>query len=815
MKTSGRGIPLVFYPIFMLCGMAAAISLLVYFRMHVTLFGIHQFSVSSILSVLLFSLAIGSRIGGQLADKYSRHLISFAALQALAGIYALLHPFIFSFLRFAADELVIRSRSSVFTMGFIRPVMSMLFICIPAASVSALIPVLGRFFTIHIIQTGNRLAILFSWIFSGVSIGMLLSGYLFTRHTGLNGSLYLAAVINLSVAAICLVYEFRIMPGMIPPSTTVMARRVRRTAMIFKKRKPVLETAAKLTRAMIRVHAVNGFISGGLLILAYRISAENALVGLSLLKMMILSVFFAGLSLGGALYKRITATMVNGYLFMASLEILTAFLLLFSYLLHTLLITSFPAPAGEYYWIQAVSRQLLSLTALLLLPATLIGVLLPLSARIYPRRMEQSGKNTGRLGHLFFMGSIFGVLITRGLVFPFGGITYDMFVFIGIALLGGFFLLLRDSRLIRGFRLSYTALSILFISGILFFADKTGWFRASVLTGREKILDEQHGRTSRVTLHEDPAAGKILYIDGVKSVNDGDKHMQQTPAVLSLVLGPPVKSAMVIGFGTGIVASTLENLDVHSVFIDETYPEVLTLSANSFGEENQDILTSSRVDISIEDPRQYLWRNMKKYDLILAGMTSEKNVPSQFTFDFYRICHLHLSSQGRFSQVLPLYGISKQEFRSIIRACADAFPSVELWYLSDRTVMLTSLNHRESNLDCTYGANFTALDESGKLSRNGFERVESLLGRRIMDDAQLRMLAAGAPPNSDGFPFVEFSKISNDRFDPELYDQLVREITHNRDPYYSGCTGDHGYVKDYISLARNAMLIELKSHSLK
>jgi spermidine synthase len=813
MKTSGRGLPLVFYPIFILYGVAAAISLLVYFRMHISLFGVHQFSVNTILCVVLFSLAIGSRIGGRLADKYPGRLVSFAVLQGLAGVYALLHPFVFSAMAYISDQLITLTRPSAFGMGFIRPLVSLVFIVVPAASVSASIPVLGRFFTGHIIQTGNRLSILFSWIFAGVSIGMLLSGFLLTRHIGLYGSLLLGAVINFSIAAVCLIYELRILPGTTPPSTTDMARKVRRTAMIFKKRKPVLETAAKLTRAMIWVHALNGFASAGLLILAFRIAAEHALVDLALLRIMILSVFFAGMLLGSALYKRITARMVNGYLMMASLEILTGFLILFSFILYSLLATNFPLQPGNYDWYLVVLKQLLLVVALLLLPAVITGVLLPLSARIYPKRLEQSGKNTGRLGHLFFMGTLFGVLVTRGILFPFAGTTYAIFIFIGISLLGGFFLLLRDSRLIRGFRLSYTAVSILFISGILFFADKSGWFSTSATKVNENIIGTQHGSTSQVTVKNDSLDGEGLYIDGVQNILFKNKTMEQAPAVLSLVLGPTVKSAMVIGFGTGIAASTLENLNVPAIFIDDIYPEVLALSANVFSDENQDILTSSRVDISTEDPRVYLWRNARAFDLILAGFTSGKNVPSQYTRDFYHICHLHLSPHGRFSQILPLNGISKQEFRSVIRACADVFPSIELWYLSDHNVMLTALNHRERTLDCTYGVNFASLDQFGKLSRNGFERVESLLGNRMMDDRQLRILSAGAPPNTDAHPYVEFSKISNDMTDPELILQLSREISQDKDIYFydPACGNGNGYIQEYIDQARTGMIHELTS----
>ena len=98
---------------------------------------------------------------------------------------------------------------------------------------------------------------------------------------------------------------------------------------------------------MIRVHAVHGFASASFLIIASRIITEHAILGLSLVHILILAVFFIGIAIGSSMYKRITGGMVNGYLLMASLEILTGFIILFSFLLFTITAPAMQAIAGN------------------------------------------------------------------------------------------------------------------------------------------------------------------------------------------------------------------------------------------------------------------------------------------------------------------------------------------------------------------------------------------------------------------------------------------------------------------------------------
>jgi spermidine synthase len=813
MNSSGRGLPNIFYPVLFLSGIATSIAVLTWFRMYTNLFGIHQFSITSVMTVIFICIATGSRIGGRQADKHPDQVILFIVLQGITGLYVLLNPLIYSLLLKIFNTIIRDFHPASFSMGFIRIILTFIFLFIPFACIGAVVPVLSRLFTKLIVQAGNRFSVVLSVMLAGFAAGLIIYGF-FIRQSGMHRSMLFSSLLFFIVAGLSILFLIREKSREQVPGNTIMAARVRSTAMLFRKRKPVLEAGSKLTRAMIRVHAVHGFASASLLVIASRIISEHAILSLSLVHILILAIFFLGLSIGASMYKRITGGMVNGYLLMASLEILTGFIILFSFLLFTITAPAMQTIAeNNSSWGRSAACQVVAICSFILLPALITGILLPLAARIYPRRIQHSGRNIGKLGSLFYSGALFGVVITHYILLSFVSSFYSVFVLIGIALLSGIFLLLRDSRLIRGFRLSFTAISVACLTGILFGAVKLGWIHPGNDT--RLITQKQEGSSSLVTLRKLKNGREGLYIDGVNNQLTGKEQVQMLPAIFSCVMGQPARTSLVIGFSTGVIASTLEDCDIPSIYIAEVYPEVLTLSANAFSDENQDILTSSRVNIAIEDARLFLTLYTNSFDLITAGYTNFKNTPSFFTTGFYRTCLARLSNHGMLSQVLPITGINKQEFRSMIRACIDVFPEVSLWYLSPGKVMLLADKVRLDIDYCTIDQRFAGIDHFGRYSKPGIATTESLAGKRLMDDRQLRIFAEGAPTNTDDHPYLEFSRTPSGYTDPELISQLTREMAKIRNPYLTGtnCTFENAEIRQRIDDAKQATRNKLLEES--
>jgi hypothetical protein len=168
-------------------------------------------------------------------------------------------------------------------------------------------------------------------------------------------------------------------------------------------------------------------------------------------------------------------------------------------------------------------------------------------------------------------------------------------------------------------------------------------------------------------------------------------------------------------------------------------------------------------------------------------------------------------------QVLPLAGINKQEFRSLIRACTDVFPETSLWYLSPERVMLLA-RKKGLNMDyCSIDQRFNAIDHFGRYSKAGIASTESLIGKRLMDDRQLRIFAEGAPANTDDHPYLEFSRTAPGYTDPDLISQLLHEMTNTGNPYFTGidCTVENAELRRRIDLSKQASQDELQEAQKK
>jgi spermidine synthase len=815
MNSSGRGKPVFFIPVILLSGIAMGIGFPVWFRMYTTLFGIHQFSVASIMGTMMICLSVGSRTGGRLADRMRDKPVLFIVLQTIIGIFSLFNPFFFGVLQNLLGRIILELNPGSFSMGFIRIALTLFFLILPIASMGAIFPVICRFFTHSTSSTGNRNSLVLSVISAGVAAGIMLDGFLLIPGSGMNYSLQVASLISfiISLSALGFIFLRRVRKTVIP--TPVAAKKRKQSTMLFKKNKAVLEIGAKLTRAMVRVHVVNGFAASSILIIAIRLMNTYAVTGLAYLNLIVFSIYFAGIALGSAFYRILTTRMANGYLLMASLEFLNGFALLFSF---SLLSVNGPAilhvvePADT--WWNTVIYQILPVASLLVFPAFISGLLFSLAGSVYIRRIQHSGRNIGKLGSFYFTGTLAGVVITPFILLPLIGSVYSCFALILISLLCGFYLLLRDSRLIRGFRISYTVITMACASGLLFSLVRSGWINTFLHKNTESVRTMLEGRSARVSLVEKNGGTLSLYIDGIENLASGRDGMfnQQFPAFLSCVLNPHIQSSLVVGFGMGYTASALESCNVPLIHIAEVYPEIMKLSSDAFSDENNDIITSSHVDISLEDARQFLLRNSGQFDLITSGYTGTGNLPGFFTDGFYQKCYTGLTDNGMLAQILPLRGITVGEFGSVVKACSHFFSRVNLWYISRNNVLLVAFKKSSEPDFCSIALGFKNLMKNGEFAINGIPDAESLFARRLMDNVELKKLTGGYTENRDDLPLIEFSRTSRNFKDTVLFHKLIQNLNQGEMNLFAApCHENTIEAKAAYEQARNAIKQQLIS----
>jgi spermidine synthase len=654
----------------------------------------------------------------------------------------------------------------------LRFLLPFLFLVLPVGILAGVFILLIRHFMRSTGQSGAFMSAALVGGSAGAVAGLIPTVLYLIPQFGCRMSQLLAAVLCLITAALSLLHQFIMHVKAPADRMSHSARMVRRTAMRFKKSRIVLETGAKLTRAMIRVYNFQGFASTAYLLLCLRILAYHNALRPVYFRSLILAVVLAGLALGSALYRRTVEKPANSFLTLATLQIITGLMAIVSYaalyLTHNMAIHE----AGNFGTFTGLLTNQLGLYATLaFLPAFATGISLPLAGKLYPRRLEKTGNRFGRLGYIWFLSALFSIAFTLFVLIPFAGLYYSFFVLVLSIILSGVYLILRDSRLIRGFRLGYALLSVLLyiILVAVFKPFHFNILRSDRLATAQPARMIEGSSTSLSTLAQsDGSIAVLLNNHFLFSSDKPGMKGQEMPAFLPLLLNSDLQTALVTGFGMGTTASVLEKNGLQDIHIAEIFPEMVRFSSDVFADENDDILTSSRISLTIEDPRIYLIRTREVLDLITTGYAQLDQLPNAYTTGYYRICYGKLSENGLMCQVLPVNGLTSLEFRALIKSFTVVFPYVSLWYLTPDRVLLIG-SRRNSRLDfCRLAANFEALSGKEDLLSIGIPDLESFLGHLLLNDPEIRKYVEDVPENTDNKPRIQFSKTVSQQTDPSL-----------------------------------------------
>ncbi len=146
-----RGVRLVILALFFLSGACGLTYEVVWMRMLTLVFGATAFATSTILASFFGGLALGAVYFGRVIDKGRNPLFIYALLEAGIGIFAFLMPLLFSGL--SEVYVIISQRFAVgyYGISLIRFAFSFLVLLIPATLMGGTLPVIVKFFAIHLI----------------------------------------------------------------------------------------------------------------------------------------------------------------------------------------------------------------------------------------------------------------------------------------------------------------------------------------------------------------------------------------------------------------------------------------------------------------------------------------------------------------------------------------------------------------------------------------------------------------------------------------------------------------------------------------
>src|SRR2546426_7694251 len=188
---------------FFASGMSGLVYQVVWVRELVLVFGATTFAVSTVLTVFMGGLALGSYYCGRRSERVARPLRLYGLLEIGIGVYGLAVPLIFAALP-SVYHYFWRWQLSFFTLSIVRFVFATLVLIIPTALMGATLPVLSAFYARDASRIGLRVGSLYALNTFGAVLGAAATGFVLIPALGMNAATSTAAAMNILLGAVAL-----------------------------------------------------------------------------------------------------------------------------------------------------------------------------------------------------------------------------------------------------------------------------------------------------------------------------------------------------------------------------------------------------------------------------------------------------------------------------------------------------------------------------------------------------------------------------------------------------------------------------------
>jgi spermidine synthase len=738
--------------LFFLSGATSLAYQTIWFRRFATMFGSSTLAMAAVVVAFLVGLAAGAYLAGRLTRRVAEPLKWYGYLEISIGVYALLIPFLVSWLTgYSAGIFGDFSNNSLVLFGG-RAIIAFLIIGLPCLCMGGTLPILIEFCVKGVDSVGNTTGLLYGINTLGATVGCYLTGFHLLPTWGSSVTNFAMAACNVAIGIVAL-YLARTLRG--KNSTTVSAAL---NSGIAERSK---ESANQRLTSVLIASMLTGFAA---LLLEMVWSRQLAIIlgGSTYTFTATLCVVLLGIGIGGLLYRHIERLIeVNDHLL--DVIVFTIVTTCITTVVAQLLIPKLCLLGGALrpFRDSDLGNGIVCLTTAIileLLPAIGMGVLFPALAQTAKRAGTTAGDVVGMLYLWNTMGAAFGAVLSFSLLVPLVGSSGAVTVAVGAYVAATVLLEINANKLSLprlSFKLILGMTSAIILARYhsplpsnmgmyLYGTDKSPGAHADVLYFKE-------GRSCNVLVTKSPDGDRSLRVNGKVDASTGsDQAMQLGCAYLTRFLRPNAKSVCVIGFGSGTTAGASLLFPNTSVTCFELEPAVYE-GARFFASINHSPWESDRFEIVLDDARGAINRLGITFDLIISEPSNPwiAGVSNLYALEFYEIAKQRLSQKGLLAQWVQTYNFTLNEFRLILRTLQRVFPHVALIRINDSDTMLIASTEElcPSAKDLEVGQRFVEAVPEIRKDLDGYfgsSDVRSLLLRHfVLDEAGLKRFQLG------------------------------------------------------------------------
>jgi len=796
---------LVILACFFLSGASGLILEMLWTRMLTLVFGSTTLAVSTVLTAFMGGLGLGSYLAGRFADRLKTPVVTYAAVEASIGVYALIVPFVIALYPGLNRWLWAAFGDRYALLSLIRFVASAGLLILPTTLMGATLPLLARHFVQRpweLRRVGLRIGTLYAVNLFGAVAGAFFAGFVFLPKIGLRATNATAAAFNLTLAgALLLARRLRPAPAEPEVSMDELLDRAAEDGVIDEQAAeralpPAPHVDARARRVALGAFAVSGATAMTLQVLWTR--ALAVLIGSSIFSFtIILLAFLIGLGAGAAIFGRASQRTAEPVRWLGALHLGIASAVGLSYLVTDRIPYVFTwLLQSASFGVDTILTCQFILACITVLPATvLMGGVFPLTIRIAAGRLDAVGRDVGNAYALNTGGAIVGSFLSGFVVVPKLGLQRGIYVAaaIGLALAALLFAVApglprrrRAAGVGGAFALAVIGLLLPRWDLVSF---SSGFFRVSI--AREYIyrkINKRQWKNPKLVFYEDGVAttvtvdqwGKTFSLKNngkVDASNDGDMATQIIVGLLPLLLYPkpaPPKVALV-GYGSGVTAGAITQFPIASLEVVELEPAIYRAS-RFFENDNHRPLSNPKVTARVGDGRNFLTQRRDKFDVIVSQPSNPwlTGVSNLFTREYFRDIKTRLAPGGIFCQWAQLYEMAPWNIKAIYRTMHEAFPYVYVFAaedLSSDTILIGSMEPIKLDLDVIARA-FRDPVTRAEARRAGLESPHDVVAYLLLAPEELESFTAGSPDNTDDNARIEFSAprdlLGYAKFDPYL-----------------------------------------------
>jgi len=703
------------------CGLTYQV---LWLRLLALVFGVTVHAASTVLASFMAGLALGAVLAERLARR-GQPLRVFALLEAGIAASALSTPALLSLASQLYRPLSDLAPDSLALLTVARFVCSSAVLLVPTVLMGATLPVLSHAPIVRA-ASASRLGALYAVNTAGALTGALVTGYVLIGGVGIQRTFYLAAALNLLVAA----GAWWLSQRDVAPAPATEAHDAARA--------PVTSGDVP-ARTVLVVMAVSGFAALALEIVWFRVLVQF-LPATTYAFTTMLATVLAGIAVGSALAARHLATPRAWGATLAWVQGATSIVVLLSL-----------AFLGATYAAGWRTSGLTQGAAAAILPSSLLmGYAFPVALALWTRADGRAERPVGVLYSANVLGGIAGAVVGGFLLLPRLGSRRALIALAALYLLTSLAMLLPRRRWLPAL-----ALVAIFAGAARLVPDPFEVTLARRHGQQERIFWREEGVQTSVSIHTGAFRGWLMYLDGLHQASDAPEMVRLHRLIghLPMVLHPDPKRSLVVGLGGGATPGAVSQHDTRVQVVELS--DSVRKGAEFFRHVNYDVLNRENVTLRVDDGRNFLARTRDRFDVATADLIQPEHAGAGnlYSREYFTLVRNALGEGG-----LALQWIghrSDTQYKLIMRTFLDVFPHTTLWFDGQLMVgSVTPLTITPALVDGKRARPETRL----ALDEVGLDSFETLASWYVAGPDELRAFVGDGPVLTDDRPIVEYHR---------------------------------------------------------